>query len=1366
MSIGVRLMHRGNEQLSSGFGAFMSHRARYLFAFLVLLLMGAAPLAQAATFEFETAILTTEATQTVSGVTMTASFDAGSTLVLDFGSAGGTTGNVLTDDNVFDTHQTLTFAFDAKIDLTSLVLADRGTGTTFKFTPIGGSNSTVQATASSGGQTVSLNWTGVTGFTVTELNDNSWADIVIDNLVFSDPYAPVLSSTGVSATTSSGTTLSSTSDQLAIAYWVVLAGTGATPPSAAQVKAGNDSTDTAAVASGNAPMVPGGPTDIPITGLSASTAYTACIMAEDGIPNLSSVSCVNVTTTAATSPAITSATYDASTGALVVTGTNIEANGGGVDIDASMFTLTGEGGATYTLTDTADVEIDSATQFTLMLSATDKAAVNQILNKDGTTSTGGTTYNLAAADDWDTNVTSGDTSDATGNAITVSNVAAPTITSATYDASTGSLGVTGTGLLKLSGATNDIVANKFTFTGQGGGTYTLTDTSNVEITSGTQFTLTLSSTDKAGVNAILNKNGTSSVDATTYNLAAAEDWAAGADAAVTVADATGNGITVSNAASATTYTVTYNGNGNTGGSAPTDGSSPYASGTTVTVLGNTGSLVKTGYTFAGWNTAADGSGTDRTASATFPIVANTTLYAKWEPTLSACAATPTLPGCSTVLPSLAVCITAPTTAGCSVVLPTLTACVVTPSLPGCSVVLPSLAACTATPTLAGCSVVLPAVITGACGSALNTGPLTSAPTTNLCAAGTYLASPGDTAAKYNWSCEGSNGGTTAVCFANRGYTVTPSAGANVSLSPGTPQLLASGGKTTFTVTPASGYVADSVGGCAGTLGADGKTFTTGLISQNCTVTASAVANTSAKVTATATGDITSQTIVATVTPAGKDSSKLGTLYVAAVLPASVGGGVFLKNSSGSWVAYDPANPAYYQSPVTLGTGPISLDVASASDLSGLVGTKIYVGYGRGTVELDGVAAPWNSMLSNGTYILAYTIESGGGTTGGTAAACGSANSSTPVTSAPAQNLCAAGTASAITTADGKYTWSCQSSTGTAAQCSATRGYVVTPSAAANVSLNPGTSQTVAYNATTSFKVAAASGYALGSDSVTGCNGTFDLDGNTFTTGPITADCEVKGTSKVIAAACGSANSSTPMTSAPAQNLCAAGTASPVATNADSYTWSCASADDASNATCAASRGYVVTLTGEHVGFDPGSPLTVAHGKTTGVTVTPASGYSLRSDSVKGCGGTLDLNSKTFTTGAIIEDCTVTASAASSSEYHATQSGSLDSATLVGTLNASSADVGKQGAIYVAFVYQGQVYFMDSNQTWTTYGGTSPTPYFSGTLPATRTIDVLKAATDLSSLKGGQLYLGYGFGPGNPFDEMLNAGRYSIVYTVQ
>jgi hypothetical protein len=79
----------------------------------------------------------------------------------------------------------------------------------------------------------------------------------------------------------------------------------------------------------------------------------------------------------------------------------------------------------------------------------------------------------------------------------------------------------------------------------------------------------------------------------------------------------------------TTYTVTYYGNENTGGTAPTDTNSPYVSGASVTVLGNTGNLVKSGNTFTGWNTAANGSGTTYQAGNTFPITGNTVLYAKW-----------------------------------------------------------------------------------------------------------------------------------------------------------------------------------------------------------------------------------------------------------------------------------------------------------------------------------------------------------------------------------------------------------------------------------------------------------------------------------------------------------------------------------------------------------------------------------------------------------------------------------------------------------------------------------------------------------------------------------------------------------------
>ncbi len=81
--------------------------------------------------------------------------------------------------------------------------------------------------------------------------------------------------------------------------------------------------------------------------------------------------------------------------------------------------------------------------------------------------------------------------------------------------------------------------------------------------------------------------------------------AAGATAYdVTVPGGRGYGTVRFLAAGTAQYAVTYDGNGNTGGTAPTDPGT-YANGATVTVLGS-GNLVRTGLAFAGRNTAANG----------------------------------------------------------------------------------------------------------------------------------------------------------------------------------------------------------------------------------------------------------------------------------------------------------------------------------------------------------------------------------------------------------------------------------------------------------------------------------------------------------------------------------------------------------------------------------------------------------------------------------------------------------------------------------------------------------------------------------------------------------------------------------------
>ncbi|MFK7921227.1 MAG: T9SS type A sorting domain-containing protein [Bacteroidia bacterium] len=74
------------------------------------------------------------------------------------------------------------------------------------------------------------------------------------------------------------------------------------------------------------------------------------------------------------------------------------------------------------------------------------------------------------------------------------------------------------------------------------------------------------------------------------------------------------------------YTITYVGNNNTGGTAPATGT--FSSSTTIA---SEGDLLRTGYTFSGWNTNTNGSGTDYASGATYSAGTNLILYAQWTP---------------------------------------------------------------------------------------------------------------------------------------------------------------------------------------------------------------------------------------------------------------------------------------------------------------------------------------------------------------------------------------------------------------------------------------------------------------------------------------------------------------------------------------------------------------------------------------------------------------------------------------------------------------------------------------------------------------------------------------------------------------
>ena len=85
-----------------------------------------------------------------------------------------------------------------------------------------------------------------------------------------------------------------------------------------------------------------------------------------------------------------------------------------------------------------------------------------------------------------------------------------------------------------------------------------------------------------------------------------------------------NDVTLYAQWTANTYAVVYDANGGTGGPGQLSGTTD----STVTVSNVVPSRV--GYTFAGWNTAADGSGTARAVGGTFTMpAANVSLFAQW-----------------------------------------------------------------------------------------------------------------------------------------------------------------------------------------------------------------------------------------------------------------------------------------------------------------------------------------------------------------------------------------------------------------------------------------------------------------------------------------------------------------------------------------------------------------------------------------------------------------------------------------------------------------------------------------------------------------------------------------------------------------
>lgn len=120
------------------------------------------------------------------------------------------------------------------------------------------------------------------------------------------------------------------------------------------------------------------------------------------------------------------------------------------------------------------------------------------------------------------------------------------------------------------------------------------------------------------------------------------NWTKDSSSSVTSSTETGNPFTISpmvntsltpNFSATTNFSIMYLDNGSSSGTVPSISS--HTSGSTASIAANSGNLLKTNFTFSGWNTADNGSGTDYTpGSGTYTGVAgsNLILYAKWQST--------------------------------------------------------------------------------------------------------------------------------------------------------------------------------------------------------------------------------------------------------------------------------------------------------------------------------------------------------------------------------------------------------------------------------------------------------------------------------------------------------------------------------------------------------------------------------------------------------------------------------------------------------------------------------------------------------------------------------------------------------------
>jgi len=471
----------------------------------------------------------------------------------------------------------------------------------------------------------------------------------------------------------------------------------------------------------------------------------------------------------------------------------------------------------------------------------------------------------------------------------------------------------------------------------------------------------------------------------------------------------------------------------------------------------------------------------------------------------------------------------------------------------------------------------PTPVDGTCGSSQG-GSFTSAPSTNLCSAGTASSvTTGSTT--YTWSCVGSNGGSTASCSAN--IAVNGSCGsANGTSSYDQPTNLCSVGTassitinpTTFTWTCA-GSGGGSTASCSSNqltrsipCGSYGDTSQNGVINYYDVQVAFLQMDTLPLSLIDVNGDADADF---------EDIYQIQQYVIGGISTFSVCS--IVNGSCGTANGHGYQATSYIDTAAercSVGTFSGSFTDAGSSWTWSCTGSgggttascsapKVACGSYHNTIRRDQpstnlCAYGSNTTLNLSSNIWLYSCTNNPGVDAGCytyKTTCGSSNGGS-FTSAPSTNLCTYGTASSVTTGETTYTWTCTGNDSLAVSCSATRVAIVNGTCGSS---NGGT-----------FSTAPSTNLcSLGTATSVTTNATTYTWSCTGSGGGTTASCS---SNRLINGVCGSSNGGT-FSTAPTTNLCSAGNASAVS-GTGPWTWNCNGINGGTNASCSANLSSV------------------------------------------------------------------------------------------------------------------------------------------------------------------------------------------------